>query len=101
MVEYSGGKLPKDVSMAAGTIGMKLTDIAEYRVGDTEVVILNKRGQKYVFDIVKLNPPATAKASKAAPTPKPKSRAKPFAGTSAPVEAEAGLFGKGGADVGK
>ena len=59
-----GGKLPKEVSMAAGTMGMKLTEIAEYRVGDEYVTIINHRGQKYSLELVKLMPaevtPATA-----------------------------------------
>lgn len=58
MAVKKGERLPKEVTMAAGTVGMRLTDIADYRVGDEFVSIINHRGQKYTFELVKLNPSA-------------------------------------------
>ena len=57
MAVKKGERLPKEVTMAAGTMGMRLTDIADYRVGEEFVTIINQRGQKYTFELVKLNPP--------------------------------------------
>ena len=63
VIAKKGVKLPKEVTMAAGTMGMKLTEIAEYRVGDEYVTIINHRGQKYSLELVKLAPPQSAPRS--------------------------------------
>jgi hypothetical protein len=81
MVQYSGGTLPKDVSMAAGTIGLRFADIVEYNVSADEVRILTKTGQLHAFDIVKLNPEV---APKAPAKRKAKPRSKAVAARSAP-----------------
>lgn len=52
------GKIPIEVEIAAGTVGMRLADIADFRVGSEFVTIINLQGQKYTFELTELNPPA-------------------------------------------
>ena len=93
MVVYDGVTLPKEVSMAAGTVGMKILEIAEYRVGEDVVVILNKKGQKYTFDLLRLNPASPAAKRKRKPAAR---RSMLAALRSAPGVVEDDLFTKGG-----
>ena len=76
MVVRKGEALPKEVMSLCGLHGIRHADVAEYRVGDEFVTVINARGQKFSAALVNLKPvvvdePAKAPRSRAAICPGP------------------------------
>lgn len=79
MAISGGKKLPDEVVSLCGIHGVRLTDVVEYRVGEEFVTLINRGGQKFTSELVRLNPPEYAAKSRPQSPPRSggKAKAKP------------------------